>query len=163
MKRVIFFAILFFAVILQATILQDVKFFGVAPNVALVFLIFFAFWEKDYKNAFFSAIILGVLFDVLSGPFFGTFLLIFLFLAFLIYISAKVIISSDNNFAFLGIIFFGTIFYYILYYFCINSFHIFGLVDYNIALNAIFFETLALEVALNSLLAFALIPAKKYL
>lgn len=161
MKQIIFFAILFFAVILQTTIFQNIKIFGTTPNIALVFLIFIAFWEKDYKKTFFSATALGILFDVLSGPFFGVFLLIFFCLAFILNISARTLISSDNNPAFLGMVFLGTCAYYVLYYICINSLSVFGVVDYKIVANIIFFETLAVEIVLNLLIALLLIPAKK--
>lgn len=161
MKNLIFFLALFFAVILQATLFQSVKIIGVLPNIALVLLIFTSFWGKDYRKSFLSAIIFGLLFDVLSGPVFGLFLLTFVCLTFCVHVLARMFFSGENIYVFFGIVIFGTLAYYVFYYIFTGIFDMFGIVEYQVSFNGIFLKNLAIEMILNLSAALLLMPARK--
>ena len=77
-KRSVLVAAVF---LLQFIFADHLRLFGVAPNFAFCFVLTISFLKKA-KFSFYTALILGVLLDSVSGRLFGTYTVFFMLLAF---------------------------------------------------------------------------------
>lgn len=69
--------------LLQFVFADHVRLFGVAPNFAFCFVLTVSFL-KEQKFSFYTALILGILLDSVSGRLFGTYTVFFMLVAFCI-------------------------------------------------------------------------------
>ncbi|MEK7452663.1 MAG: rod shape-determining protein MreD [Patescibacteria group bacterium] len=162
MKIFIFFFTLSLAIFFQVSLMQKIDFYGVAPNLPLVIVFFLIFFSDNYKKTMFSAMFLGLLFDIFSGVIFGVFTLTFIVTAFLAFVLSDTIVSRDNILILFFISICGTLFYALFSVLLIYIFSFFNTDNLKIFLNFIFFRNIIFEAILNSLLIFVLSPLKRF-
>jgi len=85
MKYFIYFAAIIILVGINTGLFPYIKFFGVQPNLPLLFLVG-ACLQRDAEDSFFIALCAGLFLDTLSGIFIGSFTFGFLLLALLLFV-----------------------------------------------------------------------------
>jgi len=163
MRNFLFFTILTIVVFFQVSLVHQIEFFGITPNIPLVVLFLIVFFLDDYKKTMLSALFLGVLLDVFSGMAFGLSALTFLCTAFLADLVLRTLIHRENVLMLFAVVAGGTFVYVFLNVIFINIFGILGINDLRIILNLRFLNNIALEVVLNLLSVFILIPLRRIL
>jgi len=119
MKKILFFILLFyFLVILQGSFLVHFTVGNIVPNLVLISVVIFNFFEKSRKNTgFLVAVIAGFYLDLYSAFPMGVFILSLLLLTFLIKKFFK-FIGEENFFYFIFSLFFSLIFYRLFLFIC---------------------------------------------
>lgn len=112
MKNIIFFILFFyFLIIFQSSFLVHFTVAGIVPNLILISVIIFNFFEKPRKNTgFLIAAIGGFYLDLYSGFPMGVFIFSLVLLTFLIKKIFK-FIGEENIFYFIFLLFFSLVFY----------------------------------------------------
>jgi len=162
MRKIAFFIIFFILAVMQASFLDQASIFGVSPDLILLSLLFLVFFSENYALVMSGAFFLGLLMDIFSGFYFGSYVLSFFILGNVIYLILNKLIPRGNNYIFLAIVFIGTILESLIIFCIVYLIYTFNADDYYIHMDLLFFKNIMLESAYNAILAFILLPLKKF-
>ncbi|GAC1412282.1 MAG: hypothetical protein NVSMB66_0910 [Candidatus Doudnabacteria bacterium] len=99
-----FKALLYFLliIILLALSITSVKFFGMGPNFLFLLTIVYAF-QKNNPDYLWLAFFSGLMLDIYSNVFFGTYILSFLLISVSINYATRIFFSADPSVVYLGL------------------------------------------------------------